>query len=198
MKRNAISFAGLCAVVVAALANTGCPREVPEPPFNATGNYVGTYTLDDKQPTPTTCAVTMELYHLVEVAAIQDAFAGLAVLEWDCILSPLTRALLGIESDTFTAPVIARMQSDGAFSLNVEFDIDDIPAQLLALFDEETVDSVPLENLSLVFAGTGEDLGADGAMDGATGTFAFDATYEDGGTQTLEVAATFEITRVEP
>lgn len=177
----------------------GCPDTNigNTPPFDTSGNYSGTYSTNAKQfGGADDCNFEMELVQFVNQPFIAYTFAGIARLNWDCILPPLVRASLGIESDALTAPVLATLDNDGGFSLEVDLDGSNIPPALLAALDDSGVDTdIPLQSFALTFTGIGQDTDDDGFMDSCSGTLSVHATYEDGGTQTIDLGGAFEVTR---
>lgn len=185
---------------VAVALLSGCPdTDIGDtPPFDTTGNYAGTYATNAKQfGGAEDCSFELELVQFVDQPLIAYTFAGIARLNWDCILPPLVRASLGIESEVLTAPVLATLDNEGAFSLEVDLDGSNIPAALLAALDDSGVDTdIPLQSFALTFTGTGEDTDDDGLMDSCSGTLDVSATYEDeSGTQTIDLGGNFDVTR---
>lgn len=198
LKRLLVRRAGILAGALGLLLAPGCPNTTGEtPPFDTTGTYAGTYSTNAKQGGGADdCAITLELVQFVNQPLIAHTFAGIARLDWDCILPPLVRASLGIESEVLSAPVLATLESDGGFSLEMDLDGSNIPPALLAALDDSGVDTdIPLQSFALTFAGTGNDTDSDGFMDGCSGTLDVHATYEDGGTQTIDLGGAFEVTR---
>lgn len=198
--RSARGFATAAALSAVAMALCGCPDTTigDTPPFDTTGNYAGTYSTGDGKQFggATECNVEMELVQFVNQPLIAYTFAGVARLDWDCILPPLVRASLGIESEVLAAPVLATLDNDGGFALEVDLDGSNIPQALLAALDASDVDpNLPLQSFSLVFTGMGEDTDSDGLMDSCMGSLAVSATYEDNGTQTIDLSGAFDVVR---
>jgi len=179
---------------------SGCPdTDIGDtPPFDTTGNYAGTYATNAKQfGGAEDCTFELELVQFVDQPLIAYTFAGIARLDWDCILPPLVRTSLGIESEVLTAPVLATLDNDGGFALEVDLDGSNIPPALLAALDDSGVDTdIPLQSFALTFTGTGEDTDDDGLMDACSGTLDVSATYVDeSGTQTIDLGGNFDVTR---
>ena len=123
-------------------------------------------------------------------------FAGIARLDWDCLLPTAARDALGITSDVLISPVYATLDNEGGYSLEVDLDGSNIPQVLLDALDSSEVDtSIPVQSFSLVFTGTGQDTDSDGLMDATTGTLAAMLTYEDNGLQTIDLSGSFSATR---
>ena len=198
LKRLLVRRAGILAGALGLLLAPGCPITTDDtPPFDTTGNYAGTYSTNAKQfGGADNCAIELELVQFVGQPLIAYTFAGIARLDWDCILPPLARTALGIESELLTAPVLATLNNEGGFSLEMDLDGSNIPPALLAALDDSGVDTdIPLQSFALTFTGTGEDTDDDGLMDNCAGTLDVHATYEDGGTQTIDLGGAFEVTR---
>ena len=194
MHANLIS-GGVAAVLTMILV--GCPPPEDPPPFDTTGLYMGTYEVgDSKQFGQMECDLSLELVHLVDVPRISNTFAGVATLEWDCIFPAIVREQAGIESDAVLAPVLATLNTDGTFSLELTFDQAEIPAQLLALIDTAGIEDLPLDNFSVVFAGTGTDSDMDGGMDSCEGTLDIFVEFTDAETSPIDIGGSFEATVV--
>ena len=177
---------------------SGCPDTMigDTPPFDTTGVYSGTFSTDDGKQFfgAPDCTMELELVQFVNQPAIAYTFAGIARLNWDCILPAAVRSTLGIESDVLVSPVLATLDNDGGFSLELSIDGSNIPAALRQALDESEVDpDLPLTSFSLVFTGSGTDDDADGFMDSCMGTLDLSVTYEDGGTQMVNLGGSFEV-----
>lgn len=178
----------------------GCPPPgtTGMPPFDTTGSYAGTYSTDGSKQFggAEDCTMTLELVQIVGIPSIAYTFAGVAQMDWDCILPPLVRTSLGIEAEVLTLPVFARLDDEGDFTLDIDLDGTNIPPALRALIDDSEVDTdIPLQSFSLLFTGTGLDADDDGFMDSCMGTVDLSFTYEDEGTQTVELGGTFDVMR---
>ena len=182
-----------------ALVLAGCPDTTigDTPPFDTTGNYSGMYSTNNKQfGGAADCNMELELVQFVNTPLIAYTFAGIARLNWDCILPQIVRTSLGIESDVLVAPVLATLNNNGGFALDVDLDGSNIPQALLDQLDASEVDpNIPLQSFTVHFAGTGVDTDNDGLMDSCMGTLSVMATYEDNGTQTIDLDGTFDVTR---
>ena len=167
-KRTVVVF-----TILAGLALQGCPPMGP-PPFNVTGVYEGTFVLDDPgQAAASSGPMSLELYHHPESQLIPNTFAGLVRIDWDTLLSPLAQSLLGITDDWLIVPVLANLQSDGSYQLEITLDGSGIPAPLTGDVDMQAATQgleAAFQKFELAFAGSGTDTDADGAMDNTTGT----------------------------
>lgn len=194
----------LCLMLMAlCLALSGCPDTNigDTPPFDTTGTYQGTYSTGEEKQFfgAEDCFIELELVQFVQQPAIAYTFAGIARLEWDCILPAAVRSSLGIESEMLVSPVLATLDNDGGFSLDLDLDGSNVPPALRQALDDSEVDpDLPLTSFSLEFNGMGTDLDLDGFMDECAGTLALMATYEDDGAQTIDLGGSFSATAVAP
>ena len=199
-----IGCAGIvrCAMAVLSLGLllSGCPdTDIGDtPPFDTTGSYLGTYSTGDGKQFrgEPDCTIDLELVQFVNQPLIAYTFAGVARLNWDCMLPQAARDALGITSEVLTTPVLATLAQDGFFSLNVSLDGSNIPQALFDALDASDIDTdVPVESFSLEFSGMGDDTDSDGMMDSCMGTLQLMVIYEDNGTQTIDLGGSFEVMR---
>ena len=203
MKTKAVLRCGvlMAAVVLALTGLAGC--NMPTPPFNVTGTYSGVYGLDDPQfALDDNCGITLELYHEPNIPFLQSTFAGVARLEWDCLLTPFFQTILGIESESAVLPLLATLKEDGTFSFDLELNVDDIPAALLDSIDQAGLDFDPTESFiafAIHFSGTGVDTDDDGYMDTTDGSLSVYLQFLDdnGEEKTLDASGTYGVTRDE-
>ena len=196
---SCIVLHGLRVLLLGALLS-GCPdTDIGDtPPFDTTGSYSGTYSTGDGKQFrgAPDCTISLELAQFVEQPLIAYTFAGIARLNWDCMLPPAARDVLGITSDVLTTPVLATLAQNGSFSLNVSLDGSNIPQALFDALDASDIDTnIPVQSFSLVFTGMGDDADSDGMMDSCMGTLQLMVVYEDNGTQMVDLGGSFEATR---
>lgn len=177
------SLSIVLAVAFAGLALQGCPPPLGPPPFDVTGIYDGTFV-----PTnpgfgmAPSGPMSLELYHYPQSPFIPNTFAGLVSIDWDTLLPPLVQQLLGITEDFLVVPVLANLQPDGSYELNISINGTGIPPELAGDVDMHEATSgleSTFQQFQLTFAGTGADNDGDGAMDVTNGTFSALLEYLD-------------------
>jgi hypothetical protein len=190
-------FLAVCAAGLTGL--TGC--DLLKPPFDVSGTYSGVFGLDDPQfALGDNCGITLELFHLPNVPVIQSTFAGVARLDWDCLLPPVFQDLLGIVSDAAVLPLLATLKDDGSFNFELELSLDKIPPQLRDRFNPAGFDfeeAAGFDAFSISFSGTGVDEDDDFSMDSAEGNLAVLLRFRngEGETFTLDTSGTFGVDR---
>ncbi len=193
---NAARAIALMGGALMALTLTGCPQ--PPPPFDVSGVYEGTYGLVEPGfALPDACPIFFELYHEPQIPFIASTFAGVAWLDWDCLLNPAAQDLLGITTESLRAPVLAVLRTDGTYELNIAIDSDDLPNILAQQIDDETLDIEILQTFQefeFSFTGFGEDVDKNGFMDQTVGTLSvlFSFIDEDGALVTIDEAGEYE------
>lgn len=145
----------VCALTIAvALAGAGCPGTFPPPPFNASGQYIGTWRGRSNEEDPQhvrRCPLTISLTHDTAAQFPQDHFVtGTVTVDYSCIEFP----------DWVETPPPSVINVSGALQDNGN----------LTLITGGCTTALCVV---LTLTGVGEDVDGDGLMDAYAGSWSY-------------------------
>ncbi|MFP4501633.1 MAG: hypothetical protein ACLFTT_11585 [Candidatus Hydrogenedentota bacterium] len=194
------TVSSIAIALVGVLFLSGCPQ--PVPPFDVSGIYEGAYTLDNPiEGASGTCDFELELYHETRIPLIRSTFAGLVRISWDCLLTPSLQDTLGLTGEYAVLPVLATLEQDGSYALEIDLESGPIPEALRNQFsDAEETPLDSFESFQFIFNGQGYDVDEDGFMDETEGgiSVVLEWTDEDGAPDEIQSSGAFSAVYVEP